>query len=134
MRLKILTPTQIEVDTLIQKIDFEALDGFFTLLPKHIDFVDSLKQTIVQYQTNDKTYYVACDKGVVVKKADEVIISTNLAIQDDDLEKLKKTIAFDFKQMEQERKEVLVSMSRLELGLTKGLMNLNASEAGHVRL
>lgn len=132
MRLKILTPTQIEVDTLIDKVDFEALDGFFTLLPKHIDFVDSLKQTIVQYKAGNKTYYVACDKGVVVKKADEVIISTSLAIQDDDLEKLKKTISYDFKQMEQERKEVLVSMSRLELGLTKGLMSLNTSEAGHV--
>lgn len=132
MRLKILTPTQVEIDTLVQKVDFEALDGFFTLLPKHIDFVDSLKQTIVQYKTNDKNYYVACDKGVVVKKSDEVIISTSLAIQSDDLEKLKKTISQDFKQMEQERKEVLVSMSRLELGLTKGLMSLNTSEAGHV--
>ena len=133
MRLKVLTPTQIEVDTTIEKVDFEALDGFFTLLPKHIDFVDSLKQTIIQYKTNNKTYYVACDKGVVVKKADEVIISTSLAIQDDDLEKLKKTIAYDFKQMEQERKEILVSMSRLELGLTKGLMSLSTSQgAGHV--
>lgn len=132
MRLKILTPMQVEVDTQIQKVDFEALDGFFTLLPKHIDFVDSLKQTIVQYKSGEKNYYVACDRGVVVKKADEVIISTSLAIQDDDLEKLKKTIAYDFKQMEQERKEVLVSMSRLELGLTKGLMSLNTSEAVHV--
>ena len=132
MRLKILTPVQIEVDTFIQKVDFEALDGFFTLLPKHIDFVTSLKQTIVQYQTNDKVYYVACDRGVVVKKADEVTISTSIAIQNDDLEKLKKTIAFDFKQMEQERKEVLVSMSRLELGLTKGLMNLNTAEVANV--
>ncbi len=132
MRLKILTPMQIEVDTEITKVDFEALDGFFTLLPKHIDFVDTLKQTIVQYTTNDKTYFVACDKGVVVKKGDEVTISTSVAIQDDDLEKLKKTIAFDFKQMEQERKELLVSMSRLELGLTKGLITLNASEVGHV--
>ena len=131
MRLKILTPTQVEVDTLVEKVDFEALDGFFTLLPRHIDFVDSLKQTIVQYKTNDKNYYVACDKGVVVKKADEVIISTSLAIQDDDLENLKKTIAYDFKQMEQERKEVLVSMSRLELGLTEGLMTLNTSQEVH---
>lgn len=133
MRLKILTPTQIEADVQIQKVDFEALDGFFTLLPKHIDFVDSLKQTIVQYQSNGKTCYAACDKGVIVKKADEVIISTALAILDNDLEKLKKNIAFDFKQMEQERKEALVSISRLELGLTKGLMHLNTpQEAGHV--
>ncbi len=132
MRLKVLTPVQIEVDTEVEKVDFEALDGFFTLLPRHIDFVDSLKQTVIQYKKNNKLYYVACDKGVVVKRADEVIISTSLAIQDDDLEKLKKTITYDFKQMEQERKEILVSISRLELGLTKGLMALNATEVNHV--
>ena len=133
MKLKILTPSQIIIDTSIEKVDFEALDGFFTLLPKHIDFVSSLKQTIVQYQANNKTYYVACDHGVVVKKSDEVIISTSLAIADDNLEKLKKTIEIDFKQMEQERKEVLVSMSKLEVGLTKGLINLTSMrEADHV--
>lgn len=133
MKLKILTPAQIFVDTFIEKVDFEAVDGYFTLLPKHIDFITSLKQTIVQYQANNKTHYVACDRGVVVKKSDEVIISTSLAITDDNLEKLKKTIEVDFKQMEQERKEVLVSMSRLEVGLTKGLMNLTSMrEANHV--
>ncbi|MBE6446324.1 MAG: hypothetical protein E7021_02870 [Alphaproteobacteria bacterium] len=133
MRLKVLTPTQILIDTPIEKVDFEAVDGYFTLLPKHIDFINSLKQTIVQYQVNNKSYYVACDRGVVVKKSDEVIISTALAISDDNLEKLKKTIEVDFKQMEQERKEVLVSMSKLEVGLTKGLMNLTSMrEAKHV--
>lgn len=132
MRLKIVTPMKIEVDTLIDKVDFEALDGFYTLLPKHIDFVNSLKQTIVEYKANNKTYYVACDKGIVVKKSDEVTISTSLAIQDDNLENLKKTISYDFKQMEQERKELMVSMSRLELGLTKGLISLKGSEIGHV--
>lgn len=133
MRLKVLTPTQILIDTPIEKVDFEAVDGYFTLLPKHIDFINSLKQTIIQYRANNKNYYVACDRGVVVKKSDEVIISTALAISDDNLEKLKKTIEVDFKQMEQERKEVLVSMSKLEVGLTKGLMNLTSMrEAKHV--
>lgn len=126
MKLKILTPSQIIVDTVIDKVDFEALDGYFTLLPKHIDFINSLKQTIIQYQVQNKIYYVACDRGVVVKKSDEVTISTSFAVLDNNLEKLKKTIEIDFKQMEQERKEVLVSMSRLEIGLTKGLMNLTS--------
>jgi len=130
MKLKILTPSAVFLDTEVQKVDFEALDGFFTLLPKHIDFVNALKPTILQYQENDQTAYVACQKGVVVKKGDEVIISTLLAIQDTDLEKLKKQIKVDFQQMEEERKETLVSLSRLEIGLTKGLMQLN--QAGNL--
>ncbi len=128
MRLKILTPTTVFLDKEVQKVDFEALDGFFTLLPKHMDFVNALKPTIVQYQENGKTSYVACQKGVVVKKGDEVLLSTPLAIQNNDLEKLKNQIKVSFQQMEENRKEALLSLTRLELGLTKGLMQLNKRE------
>ncbi len=124
MRLKVLTPTAVFLDTEIQKIDFEALDGFFTLLPKHIDFVNALKPTIVQYQSDNKIHYIACQKGVVVKRGSDVFLSTPFALQNDDLEQLKKRIKTDFKQMEEERKETLVSLTRLELGLTRGLMQL----------
>ena len=40
------------------------------------------------------------------------------------LDELKKKIAIDFQNMEEERKEVRVSMARLEVGLTKGLASL----------
>ena len=124
MKLKIFTPTEVFWDSEIQKIDFEALDGFFTLLPKHIDFVNALKPTIVKIQENNQYHYVACQKGVVVKKGDEVFISTSLAIKNDDLTELKKQIKNEFSKMEEERKEVLLSMTRLEVGLTRGLMQL----------
>ncbi len=125
MRLKILTPMSVFLDKEVQKVDFEALDGFFTLLPKHMDFVNALKPTIVQYQENDKLYYVACQKGVIVKKGNEVLLSTPLAIENNDLEKLKTQIKVSFQEMEENRKEALLSLTRLEVGLTKGLMQLN---------
>lgn len=129
MNLKLMTPTQILLDIPIDKIDVEAMDGFFTLLPRHIDFVTSLKSGILTYTTNDKKYYAACDHGVLVKQGDLVRISTTLAVLGDSLDALKQTIAITFKEMEQERKELNLSMARLELGLTKGLLSLNKGEA-----
>ncbi|MBQ3696086.1 MAG: F0F1 ATP synthase subunit epsilon [Alphaproteobacteria bacterium] len=128
MNLKLLTPTQILVDTPIEKIDVEALDGFFTLLPRHIDFVTALKSGILTYVVNEKKYYAACDHGVLVKKGDDVRVSTTLAVLGKDLDSLKQTIATTFKSMEQERKELNISITRLELGLTKGLMSLSKGE------
>ncbi len=125
MNLQIFTPTQVLLNTTIDKIDIEAIDGFFTLLPRHIDFVTALKSSIVTYTTNEKKFYAACHRGVLVKKGDLVHLSTPLAVLDDNLESLKQTIAISFKDMEEERKELNLSMSRLELGLTKGLMSLN---------
>ena len=56
-----------------------------------------------------------------------------MAILGENLDDLKKKIAIDFQAMEQERKEVRVSMARLEVGLTKGLATLSVtggSDAG----
>jgi F-type H+-transporting ATPase subunit epsilon len=128
MNLKLITPMQVILDTSIDKIDVEALDGFFTLLPRHIDFITALKSSIVTYVIKDKRYYAACEHGVLVKRGDSVRISTPMAVLGESLEVLKKTIATTFKDMEQERKELNLSMARLELGLTKGLMSL--SEGG----
>ena len=125
MNLKLLTPTKVVIDTAIDKLDVEALDGFFTLLPRHIDFVTALKDSVLTYTISGMKHYVACQAGVLVKKGDMVRVSTSLAVLSDDLPTLKKTITTTFKQMEQERKELNLSMARLELGLTKGLLNLS---------
>ena len=129
MNLKLLTPTQILLDVSIEKLDVEALDGFFTLLPRHIDFVTALKSSILSYEVNGQKYYAACDHGVLVKMGDTVRVSTAMAVLENDLEKLKQTIKTTFKNMEQERKELNLSMARLELGLTKGLMSLSKGES-----
>lgn len=125
MNFKLLTPTQLLLDVSIEKIDVEAIDGFFTLLPRHIDFVTALKSSILTYTIQGKKHYAACDRGVLVKKGGVVSVSTALAVMSDSLDTLKHTIATTFKEMEQERKELNLSMARLELGLTKGLMTLN---------
>lgn len=129
MNLKLFTPTQILLDIHIDKIDVEAIDGFFTLLPRHIDFVTTLKSGILTYTIDNQKHYAACDHGVLVKKGNIVCVSTSLVILSDTLDELRETIATTFKAMEQERKELNLSMARLELGLTKGLMTLNKGDS-----
>ena len=125
MNLKVMTPYSIILNTPVSQVTLDAVDGFFTLKPKHVDFVDALKAGIVSYKKEGKEAFIACNRGVVVKKGDEVSISTPLAILSDNLEELKKKITIDFQAMEEERKEVRVSMARLEVGLTKGLASLS---------
>lgn len=135
MLLKVFSPIELILETEILKVDFEAIDGFFTLLPRHTDFVSALAPCIVSYQIpNKKTAYMACNQGVIVKKGPDVQISTKLAVLGDDLEKLRKTIEIDFKQMEEIRKESNKTMARLELGLTKGLMQLHQNGGNNAGL
>ena len=124
MNLRIFTPIGIALEKAVDQVDFEALDGFYTLLPRHMDMVSALKPSILTYKIQDKKYYVACNKGVLVKKSDIVSVSTKLAIFGTDLKDLEQRIIVDFKETEQERKEINLAMAKLELGLTKGIMSL----------
>lgn len=134
MELKLVTPTEVVLSCPIQKITIEGIDGFRSFLPKHIDFITALKPGIITYLTQDnKTKYLACNRGLFVKCGTQVSISTPWAVMSDDLQHLKQHIKQAFQEMEQERKEVGVSMARLEIGLTKGLMQLRQEES-HVIL
>ena len=124
MTLRIFSPTGIVLDTPVDQVDFEAIDGFFTLLPRHTDMVSALKAGILTYHKGENRSYIACNRGVLVKKNDVISVSTKLAISGSNLKELKQKIAVDFKALEEERKEVNTTMARLEIGLAKGIMSL----------
>ena len=127
MNLKVMTPYSVVLNTPVSQVTVEAVDGFFTLKPKHMDFVNALKAGILTYKKEGKELFVACNRGVVVKNGEEIAVSTPLAILGESLDDLKKKIAIDFQAMEEERKEVRLSMARLEVGLTKGLASLSGT-------
>ena len=127
MNLKVMTPYSVVLNTPVSQVTVEAVDGFFTLKPKHMDFVNALKAGILTYKKEGKEFFIACNRGVVVKNGEEIAVSTPLAILGESLEDLKKKIAIDFQAMEEERKEVRLSMARLEVGLTKGLASLSVA-------
>ena len=106
LSLKILTPTGVALDTPVHQVDFEAIDGFYTLLPRHTDMVSALKQGILTYHTGDKTLYVACNKGVLVKKNNTVSVSTKLAILGDNLKDLEQKIAEKDRIIEQQTDKI----------------------------
>ncbi len=126
MKLKVTSPIGIVLRTEIQKIDFEAMDGYFTILPRHVDFVTALPASIVTYQTTDgQTRYMACNRGLFIKKGGDVFLSVHKAVLSENLADLSQTIEVEFKQDDEERKEVNTAMARLESGLSRGFMRLN---------
>lgn len=130
MQLKVYSPIKVILDEPISKVDFEALDGYFTLLPRHVDFVSAMPPNIVRFQTVDgKLHYMACNRGILVKKGDIVSMSVHKAVLSDNLAHLSDTIKIEFKQDDEERKEVNTVMARLEAGLSRGFMKLKGDGA-----
>lgn len=129
MNLKVYCPTGIVLEKSIKKIDFQALDGYFTLLPKHVDFVTALTPNIVRFTDGTKTTFMACNRGILTKIGQEVVLSSHKVVLSDTLSSLEKTIAVEFKQDDEQRKEINAVMARLEVGLSRGFMRLKEEAA-----
>ena len=126
MKLTVFTPLGTLLKCKINKINFETLNGYYTLLPKHIDFASALETNVVSYTDENGTEkYMACHRGIIVKKGDIVTITTQNAVTGDTLNELTNVIEREFKQNDEQRKEINSAMARLEIGIIRGFGQLN---------
>ena len=124
MNLKVCCPTGVVLEQSIQKIDFQALDGYFTLLPRHVDFVTALTPNIVRFTDGQQMTFMACNRGILTKIGQQVVLSAHKVVLSHSLSDLEQTIAVEFKQDDEQRKEINTVMARLEVGLSRGFMKL----------
>ena len=124
MDLKVYCPIGIVLEKSIQKIDFQALDGYFTLLPKHVDFVTALTPNIVRFTDGEQITFMACNRGILTKIGNQFVLSAHKVVVSHSLSDLEQTIAVEFKQDDEQRKEINTVMARLEVGLSRGFMKL----------
>ncbi|MBM4235844.1 MAG: F0F1 ATP synthase subunit epsilon [Firmicutes bacterium] len=115
MKLKVLLPAKVLLDEEVEKVTAEAENGFFTLLPRHVDFVAALVPGIFSYQTTGGAeYFLAIDEGVLVKQGEQVFVSTARAMSGDNLDQLQDTVEIELKVLSENEKKARTVMSRLE--------------------
>ncbi|ALP53866.1 ATP synthase F0F1 subunit epsilon [Candidatus Tenderia electrophaga] len=131
MRLKLLLPTEVLVDTEVSKVVAEAENGSFCLLPRHVDFVAVLVPSIFYYTDhNHKEYLYAIDHGSLVKCGEQVSVSTMNAIQGDDLHSLERTIEERFIDLDEHERAARTALGRLEAGTVRRFMELQEQRRG----
>lgn len=125
MRLKILLPSHILIDEPVQKVIAEGWNGSFCLEPRHVDFVSALKPGLLQLNAaTGQEFFVAVDEGILVKCADEVLVSTYNAVKGDDLATLKDTVEHRFRQLDEIERIARSALARLEAGVVRRFIQL----------
>lgn len=115
MHLKILLPAGVLLEEEVEKVTAEAQNGYFTMLPRHIDFVAALVPGIFSYLTPaGEERYLAVDEGIVVKQGGQVYVSTARAVPGEDLAYLQETVENELKVLGESEKKARTVMSRLE--------------------
>ena len=125
MRLKVLLPTEVLLDQEVTKIVAEAPNGYFCLLPRHVDFVTSLVPGILSFwDASDKESFLAVDEGIVVKHGSQVLLSTQNAALGTDLGALRQLIEGTFTVLDERERVTRSALARMEADLIRRLVEL----------
>ena len=125
MKLKILLPAEIFLDEEVTKVVAEAENGFFCLMPQHVDFTAALVPGVFSYSTDaEEDAYLAVDVGTLVKKGAEILVSTRNAFQGAELGHLKDVVVAQFREIDEREKKARTAAARLEVDLLRRFMEL----------
>lgn len=125
MKLKVLLPTEVFVEEDVTKVIAEAHNGFFCLLPKHVDFVAAIVPGILSFETNGgREVFLAVDEGILIKCGQEVFVSTRNAVRGPDLGQLKRTVVKKFEALDEREKTARSAMTRIEAGFVRRFLEI----------
>jgi F-type H+-transporting ATPase subunit epsilon len=128
LNVKILLPSEVFLKGEVSKLTAEAVNGSFCLLPKHVDFVSAIIPGIlIMEDAEAKKSFYALDQGILVKKGDDVFISTRNAFSIPDLGKGKEIVEEKFKVIDDREKTSRAAAYRLEADMVRRLMEIKGN-------
>ncbi|HNR12277.1 MAG TPA: F0F1 ATP synthase subunit epsilon [Thermodesulfobacteriota bacterium] len=126
MNLKVVLPTRVAVDQMVTKVNAEAVNGAFTLLPRHIDFVTALVPGLLSFDDDQgNEVFYAVDEGILVKCGQKVAVSTRRAVRGPDLGALRKTITQEFMALSEREKIFRSAAARIEASFARRFLEMH---------
>lgn len=123
MRLRVLIPTEVFLDQEASKIKAEASNGWFCLLPKHVDFATALVPGILSFQNAPgPEEFLAIDHGILVKCGPDVWVSTRGAVRSPGLASLRDAVETQFRVLDEREKATRAFEAKLEADLVRRLI------------
>lgn len=115
MRLRIITPRDILLDTQVNWIRAEAPNGAFGMYPQHIDFVSQLVPGLIVYGVDEgRTRYAGTGSATLVKQDQDVLVSTHNAVLGDDPGTVQALATETFHQIANVERQERSALARLE--------------------
>jgi len=129
MNLTILLPEETLMDRKVSKIVAEAPNGFFCLLPRHVDFATAIVPGILSFTTQDgEEVFLAVDEGVLVKQSTAVLVSILNAAMGEALGRLEETVAQNFQKRDEQEEKALQAMRKIEAGFVRRFLDIQQTE------
>jgi F-type H+-transporting ATPase subunit epsilon len=129
MWIKVLTPTDIVLETEVTQVNARGREGAFSLLPAHQDYVAALVPGVLAFRDNrNHMRLAAVDNGVLVKCGDTVTISTRHAVLGDDWDQLAAQVQESFSAQTEQEKQATAALAKLEADMMQRLVQWQRHE------
>jgi len=123
MKLTVLLPSEVLLEEEVVRIKAQAENGWFGILPKHVDTVAALVPSVLVFERPGQAEeYLAVDRGVLVKCGADVRVSTHSAVRGSSLENLKQEVEKKFREREELEKKARAFEAKLETDLVRRLL------------
>jgi F-type H+-transporting ATPase subunit epsilon len=94
-------------------------------MPQHVDFTTALVPGVMSFTTPaGRDEYLALDVGTLVKKGNEVLVSTRNAFRGPELGHLKEVVIRQFEEIDEREKKARAAAAKLEVDLLRRFMEL----------
>jgi F-type H+-transporting ATPase subunit epsilon len=125
VRLKVLLPSRVLVDEEVTKVIAEGSNGFFCLLPRHVDWLAALVPGLFLFVTEEgQEEFMAVDEGILVKRGDEVLVSTRNATLGPDLGTLRRTVEEEYRLLDERERMMNSALAKLEADMVRRFIEL----------
>jgi F-type H+-transporting ATPase subunit epsilon len=129
--LTIAVPLTVAVEAQARKVLAEGVQGYFCLLPHHVDMVTALVPGLLTYVSADgEEHFVAVDGGVLVKYGDRVAVATPQAVPGGDLGTLEETVRERFEALDERERTARAAVRKLEAGFVRRFVELEGASDG----
>jgi F-type H+-transporting ATPase subunit epsilon len=125
MRLQLYVPGGIVYDEDgIDAVSGEAVNGSFTLLPRHVDFVTALVPGLLSARRRGRETFFAVDGGILVKEGPAVLVAAYDAVAGAPLGALHEIVERRFRDRAEAGRRTAEAFAKLEAGFIRTLMAL----------
>ena len=125
MQVFVRLPSKVLYHGAALRLQGEAADGRFGMLPNHVDFVTALVPSVLLVtQTDGRERFFGIDEGLLVKKGHRVEVAVRRAAESATLEALGETVGGSFAGLEDEEKVARAALSRLEADMVRRFASL----------
>ena len=127
MHFKLLLPWRVLVDEPVLQVTAEAADGALSIRPRHVDYAALLVPGILSFRRapSAEEQFAAVDRGILVKRGAELLVSARDAVLGDELAALEETVRTTFAERAGRENQLQATLARLNSDFIRRLVEMD---------